>query len=95
MKKISIAVLASALWMVSLTPGFALLRKDFASVEGPVMAKRESTKEITVRNSEGKQQIFIADDSQFNSAKIGDTVLILHQINTNAIGTLVVTQPRT
>lgn len=94
MKKFFIAVLTVMLWAVSTAPGMALLRKDFASVEGPVLAKKDATNEITVRTANGTPQTFIADDSQFNSARIGDTVLILHQMGNNAVGTLVVTQPR-
>ena len=96
MKKFSILVLAGALCAASAAPGFAsLLRNDFTALEGPVLEKKEATKELTVRNnSNGNKQVFIAEDAQLSSVKVGDTVLILHQIDSNAIGTMVVTQPK-
>ncbi|MBI4308783.1 MAG: hypothetical protein HY591_00475, partial [Candidatus Omnitrophica bacterium] len=83
-------------WASSPPPVFAsLLRHDFTAVEGPVVHKNAAQKEITVRNSSsGADEKYIADDAQFSSVKEGDTVLILHQIDHNTIGTMVVTQPK-
>lgn len=94
MRKIMLFVAAALLMVASVSPSYALLRKDFSAVEGPVIAKNAKTKEITVRNSGGSPQVFQADESQWSSVKEGDIVLILHQNNTKTISTLVITQPK-
>ncbi len=94
MKNIMIIMAAALVLFSSFSPAFALLRKDFAAVEGPVIAKNVKTKEITVKSSDGSLQIFAADDNQWGSVREGDKVLILHQKQTKVISTLVVTQPK-
>ena len=96
MKKVFIFVTAIVLWASSLPPVCAsLLRHDFTAVEGPVIKKNAVGKEITVsNNSGGGEEKYLADDAQFSSVKEGDVVLILHQIDSNIIGTMVVTQPK-
>ena len=95
MKKIVILTIAVALWVSFSVPAFALLRRDFTAIEGPVESKSDAQKQIIVRNnSTGTQETFVGDERQISSVREGDTVLILHQIDNNAIGTIVVTAPR-
>ena len=95
MKRILILLMSGVLWVSFFAPAYALLRRDYSAVEGRVLYKNAQTNQITVRNnSNGEEKIFVADASQFGSVKEGDTVLILHQNETNAIGTMVVTQPK-
>ena len=94
MKKIMIFVAALLMLTASVSSSYALLRKDFSAVEGPVIAKNVKTMEITVRNSGGSPQTFQADADQWGKVKEGDVVLILHQNDTKSISTLVVTQPK-
>ena len=95
MNKIVILIMAVLLWGGAAAPGFALLRRDFTAVEGPVLKKDDALKQLIVHNSStGKDETFVADDAQMASVKVGDTVLILHQIDTNTIGNMVVTQPK-
>ena len=96
MKKTIIFVMAVVLWVSAPLSGFAsLLRHDFTAVEGPIVKKDHAQKEITVsNNSSGQEEKYIADDAQFSSVKEGDTVLILHQIDVNTIGTMVITHPK-
>ena len=95
MKKIAIFVMAVLLWTFSpLSSSASLLRHDFTAVEGPVVKKSVDQNQITVRsNSSGADETYNADPAQFSSVKEGDTVLILHQIDSPTIGTVVVTKP--
>jgi hypothetical protein len=92
MRKFSIILGLMVFSFSMLTPAFALLRDDFAAVEGPVISTNKQTKEITVRNSQGLPEVFIANDDQFASVKKGDVVLVLHKKNDKAISSLTVTQ---
>ncbi len=94
MKKIIIIVLAVFLWAGAIAPAFALLRRDFSAIEAPVVAKKQAEKQIVIKHANGDEEIFTADDNQLRSVQVGDTVLILHQRDTNAISTLVVTVPK-
>ena len=95
MKKIVIFSFVVALWTLSIMPAFALLRRDLTAVEGLVLVKKEVEKQVTVRNnSTGTDETFNADDAQMASMREGDTVLILHQINSPTISTMVVTQQK-
>lgn len=96
MNKFLTLTLAGALLTASAGAGFAsLLRNDFTALEGPVVAKKESTKELVIRNNTtGHEETLTADDSQLSSVKVGDTVLVLRPLDSKVIGTLVVTQPK-
>jgi hypothetical protein len=94
MKNIIIFLMAASLWAGTIGPGYALLRRDFSAVEGPVIAKKEKESQIVIKSASGDPIVFNADASQFGTANVGDTVLIMHQINNPNISTLVVTQPK-
>ena len=93
MKNILIFIMTVSLGVFSTVPGLAsLLRRDFTAIEGPVVAKKDKESQIVIRIGEA-EHVFSADPSQFASANVGDTVLILHQIDNPAISTMVVTAP--
>lgn len=84
MKK-TIVFISVLMFMLGFTsPSFALLRKDLEIIHGTLVSMDVGKREVIIKDGSGQEKIFVVKKGVDPSLQIGNEVVVMYKIGTNA-----------
>lgn len=66
------------------SPGFAQLRKDMQIIYGKLVSMDVNKREVTIKDAAGQEMTFVVKKGVDPSLQIGNEVVVMYKIGTNA-----------